>query len=140
MASSRQPRRVSDELRALIERAMRRLTFRVFQALTSANPVDTGFSRAGWIPSTQAPAPGPSTRPTVRSDAEALAARLFAKHSDAARAIRDGYKLQSGAVYIVNNVGYVIYLNQGTSAQAPAMFIERAIQTAIAETQRELSR
>lgn len=117
---------------------MRRFTFRCFQALTSAHPVDTGFSRAGWIPSTQAPAPGPTTRPPVRTDAEDAAKRLFAKHSDAAKALRDGYKLQSGAVYITNNVAYVIYLNQGTSAQAPAMFIERAVETAIAETRREV--
>lgn len=119
---------------------MRRLTFRIWQAVTLANPVDTGFSRAGWSPSTVAPAPGPSERPTQRTVAEAVASRLFEKHRAAAEAIRNGYKIASGTVYIVNNVSYLVYLNQGTSAQAPAMFIERAVETAVAQTQRELRR
>ena len=58
MASKRR-KVVETELDKFIERAMRELTFRTWQVLTSGTPVRTGFARAGWIQSVGAANPGP---------------------------------------------------------------------------------
>lgn len=125
------------ELDGAIERAVRRLALRCFQTLTSVTPVDTGFARAGWSPSVGAPAPGPEKADPGVAEQQAVA--LFGAHSDAAKRIASGYRLSQGPVFIVNNVRYVQYLNQGSSAQAPAMFVEQAIATAVEATRRELA-
>ena len=131
--------RINVALGKSIEQAVKKLTARCFQALVSATPVDTGFARAGWSPSTGNPAPGPSNLPSPRSAAETLAQSLLAQHGQAAQAIESGYKLPQGVVFIVNPVHYVQYLNAGTSAQAPALFVENAITTAVKATQLEFS-
>lgn len=136
--TSRRVRGTISQLGELIERVMRRLQLRAFQALTSATPVDTGFARAGWTPSVGAPDPGPSERPSKPAVARAQAEALFGSHSRAAELLASSYRLGQGAVFIVNNVRYVVYLNAGSSAQAPALFVERAVATAIAATRREL--
>lgn len=131
-----------DVLRKLlqfIERTMRRLQLRIYQVLTTSTPVLTGFARAGWSPSATAPDPGPSERPAVAAVATAQAAALFSQHQQAAQALAAGYRLQQGAVFIVNSVGYLLFLNQGTSAQAPAMFVERAVEIGVAATRAEIA-
>lgn len=144
--ASRQRKAIGDEMGRFIERGMRRLQLRCYQALTSATPVLTGFARAGWSPSAGVPAPGPESPGggkrvapgVVEEAARAQAQALFSKHTQASQALAAGYRLSQGPIFIVNNVRYVVYLNQGTSAQAPAMFVEQAIATAVAATQREL--
>lgn len=131
--------RAMAELVRFIERVMRRLQLRAFQALTSATPVLTGFARAGWSPAASAPDPGPSDRPPGLAVASAQASALFAQHQQAAQALAAGYRLGQGAVFIVNNVRYVFFLNQGTSAQAPAMFVEQAVRAAVDATRREIA-
>ena len=47
---------------------------------------------------------------------------------------RDGWKMRfrdGQPDYIYNNVGYIIYLNEGHSQQAPPMFIEAAVAEAL---------
>lgn len=131
--------RVMAEFVQFIERTTRRLQLRVYQALTSATPVLTGFARAGWSPSASAPDPGPSDRPPGLAVASAQALALFAQHQQAAQALAAGYRLSQGAVFIVNNVRYVFFLNTGTSAQAPAMFVEQAVREGVEATRREIT-
>lgn len=122
-----------------IETAMRKLQLRTFQALVSATPVDTGFARGGWSPSVGEPEPGPTDPPEKRELAEQQAAQLFAAHTKAAEALASGYKLNQGVVFLVNHVRYIGILNGGSSAQAPANFVEQAIRTAISATKRDLA-
>ncbi len=129
---------VTKDLQAFVERAMRRLQLRVFQALTSASPVDTGFFRAGWSPSTGSRQTGPADPPPQRQQAESQAATLFAKNSSEAARIATAYRLAAGPIFIVNGVSYGVFLNGGSSAQAPAMFVEQAIATGVQATQREI--
>lgn len=138
---SREIRNVLDALGKTVSVSVRQLQLRAFQALTSATPVDTGFARAGWSPSVGAPDPGPEDRPSDPQVASAQASALFAAHAAAAQAIaRSGANLRGQPVFLVNPVRYLEFLNQGTSAQAPAMFVERALATALIATQRDLSR
>lgn len=122
-----------------IERTTRGLGFRAYQALTSATPVRYGFARAGWSMSAGAPKPGPPVPPQVEEAARAQAAALFQQHTREAELLRSGYTLGRGPIFIVNPVVYIRPLNTGTSAQAPAMFVERAIQTAIDQTRAALA-
>lgn len=134
--ASRQRLVVSKAYKGFIEKAMRRLTIRVYQNVTVATPVRFGFARAGWVPSTGGPQPGPTTPPSTA--VEALAANLFAKNRQLATALSKGYRLTKGPVFIVNAVRYIVPLNRGSSAQAPAMFVESSIVNAVAVTTREL--
>lgn len=137
--TSRNIRLTMEALGDFIERGVRRLQARVYQTLTSASPVDTGFFRAGWVPSATAPSGGPSERPTSAEAARAQAALLFREHQAASDALARGYTLSQGLVFIVNPVSYGPRLNSGSSAQAPAMFVERAVAVAVAETRREIA-
>ena len=145
--ASRRRKRVSDDLEAFIERGMRRLILRVWQVLTTETPVLTGFARAGWVPSTGGSNPGPSEGPLagkgVRAELAAAQAQLASSMLDQNRAkansLASGYKLSSGPAFIVNGVRHLEYLNDGTSAQAPALFVEAGIQLAVSATARELS-
>jgi len=128
-------KRVSDDLDAFVEKAVRQLQLRVFQVLTSASPVQTGFFRAGWTPSTgQADRSGLSSRPANLEAAASFAASRFSQNNQKAAQIAATYRLSAGTVFIVNNVRYGIALNAGSSAQAPAMFVETAIAQAVQAT------
>lgn len=140
MAAARRRRPDARRLASrILEREVRKLTLRAWQALTSATPVDTGFARAGWSPSVGSPDPGPEKPDgSQRGPRQAQAAALFSQNGSKASSIASSYSLGQGTVFIVNNVRYVRFLNEGSSAQAPAMFVERALATAVAATRRAL--
>jgi len=94
---------------------------RVLSVVVPATPVDTGRARGNWQTSIGSPIYNETTRvdKSGRAEIAAAAGRLRAKPPGA-------------TIYITNNVPYIGRLNDGYSAQAPAGFIERAIQTAIA--------
>ena len=145
--ASRRRRAVTDALVRHVERVMRRLELRTYQVLTSSSPVKTGFFRAGWSPSTGSPAPGPKApgggaRGVPAAELERIARQqadaLFGKHNQAALRIASSYRLRQGVVFIVNAVRYGVFLNRGSSAQAPAMFVEMGLATAVRATAREI--
>lgn len=58
-------------------------------------------------------------------------------------AARDGWEMQPGAaggIRIVNDQEHVRYLNLGSSSQAPAGFVEAAIQQALVDVRAEHGR
>ena len=54
------------------------------------------------------------------------------------RAVLVGYKIGQ-RVIINNNVPYIVRLNTGSSTQAPAGFVEKAVQAAVRKSQEGLS-
>ena len=120
---------------------MRSLTLRVYQVLTVETPVRFGFARAGWTPSEGQPDRSGPAEPAgiAETVVKAQASALFATRSAMAESIAASYRLRSGPVFIVNNVRYIEFLNDGTSEQAPKMFVELAIALAVRETVRELA-
>ena len=124
-------RRIDDLIKEATEEVVRRVQLRSMQTLTSATPVDTGFARAGWTPSLGSPVVDRLDRPSDRVDAQSQASQRRAQNQARAQQIASTYKLSQGRVFINNPVPYVTFLNEGSSAQAPAKFIERAIDTAI---------
>lgn len=139
--ASKRVRVVTDALQLLIETSVRKLQLRAFQALTTSSPVLTGWFRARWSPGVGAPTPakGSPSRPVSLDIARTQAAALFADHQQAATLLASGYTLSQGPVFIVNDTPYGVYLNQGTSAQAPAMFVEQALAQAVDATRREIA-
>lgn len=135
--AARRRQLVIKDLERFVEKNVARLQLRLFQILVSATPVDTGFARAGWSPAAGTPKPGPDT-PESRETGIAQAQSLFATHQVAAQQIAQSYRLQQGPVFITNNVRYITFLNQGSSAQAPAQFVEASIVTAVRATQAEI--
>jgi len=133
------PRRIlksRQELRAIIEggtaEVVRRIQLRALQTLASATPVDTGHARSGWTPNVGSPVVDRLDRPNDETVARGAASSRAAANRAKAQAIAKSYLLRQGSVFISNNVPYVVFLDQGSSAQAPANFVERALTTAIA--------
>lgn len=78
-------------------------------------PVDTGNARARWVPNIATPARG--------GDHDAGVASVL------------GYKIGDGPVFESNDADYITALNNGHSKQAPALFVETAVDKALATMQ-----
>lgn len=83
-------------------------------------PVDTGHVRANWVPNIGSPA-------DVVADGDGAHA--------AGLAALIAYKLEQGPAYESNHVPYISSLNYGHSAQAPALFVEAAVDRALVTMQ-----
>lgn len=99
-------------------------------------PVDTGFARANWIPRLGEPGSAPvgarPTEPGPSPSGKALFVDTGAAEAGKA-AVATGFKLGAGDVYVSNHVPYIGHLNNGSSKQAPAGFVQRAITKALVE-------
>lgn len=111
---------IGERLRKHIETIVKALVLEIDKELRKATPVDTGHARANWVPSVGAPHVG---------EVEGLSAHA----AGVAEVLR--FRLGDGAMWVSNGVDYVPILNYGTSQQAPAMWIEAAIDRAVATIQ-----
>ena len=91
------------------------------QAVIAATPVDTGRARANWLASLQNPVEE-ATDNVDPSGSETIAANASTIEN----------QKPGESIYLSNNLPYIESLNQGSSAQAPAGFVEQAVQTAVA--------
>lgn len=116
--------RLSKSIPVNVRTGLKQTVLAIDQVLVVSTPVDTGRARSNWIvgtgPSTQAidayaPGEGGSTG---RDNLNAALAQ--------ARQFLDGTDVS--VIYISNNLEYIQYLNEGSSAQAPAGFIEAAVE------------
>lgn len=112
-----QSARIGERLREHIASIFKALVLEIDKELRKATPVDTGNARAAWMPSVGSP-------------------QLVESGSDSAHAAGIGqvlaFKLGDGALWVSNGVSYVPVLNYGTSDQAPPLWIEAAIDRAVA--------
>lgn len=84
-------------------------------------PVDTGWARANWRVGI-----GTSIRGTVGTKSSV---NFGPQQADLARLL--SYRTGQGKLRISNSVPYIRRLNEGSSSQAPAGFIEAAIRRAV---------
>lgn len=110
------------KIEAAIERAAKAAILEINRELRKSGtgtPVDTGHARANWIPSVGSPNTtehaGSSTSAQQAGEAEVLS-----------------FKLGQGMLYITNVVPYIRRLNNGSSKQAPRLFVEAAVDRALA--------
>lgn len=130
-ARSDQAGAISKELTREVERVVGKLQFALMQALAIETPVDTGFARAGWTPEIGSPFSGSLVPPDDKAEARTRASERRSRNFARAAEILSRYRLGMGRVFISNPVIYILALNAGSSAQAPAAFVERAIELVV---------
>ena len=123
----RQRRFVIRGLERLTERQSAALTLRIHENLVNATPVDTGWAKGNWVPSKGQP----FVEEVGREGNPSAARGRQDRGEDQVRT----FTLSDGRLFIVNNVPYIQVLNDGHSQQAPSGFVERAVETAVAEVQ-----
>lgn len=116
-----------------LNRKMRAMALSIEQALVLSTPVDTGRARANWQVSLDSPAKGEAkteqgrdSRGRFTKGAYPEPAAVIAK----AKEVLSTRKPEQN-IFISNNVPYIRRLNEGHSAQAPAGFVEAAVQSAV---------
>lgn len=114
------------DLRRFTEKLIIRLVFDCTANLKEDNPLDTGWSRANWVPRIGRPFTG-----TAGTRAQAEAGSITTAPQQAGLAEVARYHLDLGEVHITNNVPYVPNLNDGSSRQAPAGYVQAAILRAV---------
>lgn len=111
---------IADKLPARTSATASEAALRILTVLVPATPVDTGRARGNW----QTSIGSPIYKETTRLDPAGVAEISKAKSLLATKPI-------GATVYITNNLDYIESLNDGSSAQAPAGFVQRAIAIAI---------
>lgn len=102
-----------------LEKKIRTTILAVDAALVLNTPVDTGRARSNWIVSLNAPSVL-VVDPNKTPDPNGIIASF--KVTDTA--------------YIANNLPYIRRLNEGSSQQAPAGFVDLAVQSGISVANR----
>lgn len=111
------------EIKELPPKAARASALAIYRNLVDnpdngGTPVDTGYARASWNLSAGSPK---AHLPAAERDPKA-------KYSPKPVTLS---KPKAGEdIFITNAVPYIVFLNEGSSDQAPQMFIQRAIESA----------
>lgn len=122
-------------LQAVANQAAIDISSAVLENLVKSTPVDTALARCNWLVGVGS-APGGVIVPYLpykkfsgpKLSETANAAPTIAAGNAVLKTL--GY-VAPKRIHIVNNVGYVTLLNAGSSAQAPALFVESAIKIGI---------
>lgn len=130
MASAR-VRVVVTSLEGFVGRVIQSLAMHIVANLVRApsqggTPVDTGWARANWVPRIGEPFKG-----TAGTREQAEAGNVSGVEQAAGIVSLVGYKPARGKVYVSNNVPYITRLNEGSSRQAPAGFVQDAVAKAV---------
>ncbi len=99
------------------ERIFRQTVLAVGGAAIQATPVKSGHARNNWLTTTGAPGQGTPNAP----DRTGSAATTQLTNTGVAVKVDE-------TAYVTNNVPYIGRLNAGHSKQAPAGFIEKAVE------------
>lgn len=109
---------------------LRKVALAADQAVVSGTPVDTGRARSNWIAQIDSPVQE-EIEPYVPGERGSTKAQNTQAALDQAEAIISGYKY-GDEIHLANNTAYLPDLNDGSSAQAPANFIEEGVLEAVA--------
>jgi hypothetical protein len=113
------------DLENVAEKVIKALTLEVTAELQESTPIDTGWARANWVPKIGEP----STESRPKIEANLPSAQV--EQQKGLGEVLSGFKLSRGLVSIANNVPYIKRLNEGSSKQAPAAFVQQAISRAV---------
>lgn len=87
----------------------------ILQTVVLATPVDTGRARGGWLVGLGGP---PSSQDLKDADGASTIANGRSKIAQ---------RKADQTIFLSNSVEYIDELNKGTSAQAPANFVEMSV-------------
>jgi len=110
-----------------VNKIKRLVALAVDQALVLGTPVDTGTARSNWIVSLD------TSQDEVRGAYVPLVDGDQSERVNAEAAMAQGKGVISQArpgqaIHLTNNLEYITPLNEGHSAQAPAGFVEEAVE------------
>lgn len=115
-----------------VNKVKRRVALVTDQILVSATPVDTGRARSNWFVSLDTALDADETfAPLVKDDPGGSARVALDKGARTIARAKPGQ-----VIHITNNLPYIVPLNEGSSAQAPAGFVEEAIAMGAKEVAR----
>lgn len=131
MAQDPQIKIIVGELEGAAAKVIKALTLEATAEIVEATPIATGWARANWVPKI--------------GEAESIArprqidelGGAQARQQQGLAEVATGYDLNRGVVSIANNVPYIKRLNEGSSKQAPAAFVQMAIAKAIQKVARK---
>lgn len=129
--ASRNVRVVVDGLRKDLGRVVREVVTSLHGHLVGTTPVDTGWAQSNWVPQV-----GSAFDGTAGTREAAEAGRLDQGPANAGLLEVAGYQEDQGDVHVTNNVPYIEKLNAGSSAQAPAAFVQAAIVRVLEDVSR----
>lgn len=115
----------AEEVEQGARRVQRRAAIAINQTVVLATPVDTGHARANWQV-------GLGSAPKNELDEEDKAGGPTLARNNSAI----GKSPLRKAIFLSNLVPYIGELNRGSSAKAPAMFVQLAVQEAISAVAR----
>ena len=121
---------ISEQVELNTAEEVRELALRVDSKVVLETPVDEGRARANWITSLNR-ASNETVEPTGGQDAEPPGGGPNAQKSiDQGLAVAAQYQFGQ-SIFISNNLPYIVKLNEGSSTQAPAGFVEAAVQDGV---------
>ena len=111
--------RMNEAYRIQIKKAMKIGIIEALRQVTISTPVDTGRARWSWFLSVKVPSPElpPEGKYRVPQTTERI------------KALELNFTV-CDTLYLTNNVPYVPDLNEGSSKQAPARFVEKSAEIA----------
>ncbi len=115
------------------DRLVRKTALAVDGTVVLATPVDTGRARSNWQVELNAPAEGTIEPYSEGKEGSTAGANSRAAIDQGKKTIAD-YKGGEGGsreIHITNNLPYIGRLNEGSSAQAPSGFVERAVMVGV---------
>ena len=101
--------------------AVRTLALKINQTLILSTPVKTGRARNNWFASISVP----SEEVTDKKNYDPSGAARIQENQSEINLVQP-----EQSIYISNNLPYISKLNEGSSAQAPAGFVEAAVAVA----------
>lgn len=124
------PDQTMNRIKERISRVMRAAAFDATRQLLMQNPVDTGYSRANWRIALNDPDITVSVPPDYlqrRGGAWWRGIKTKGWYPQQTPTVPPDVKIDD-VIYVTNSVGYVRYLEEGSSKQAPAHFIKGIAQ------------
>jgi hypothetical protein len=119
---------IAQRLKKITGDLVTKISLDIVDGLVRRNPVDTGWSRANWIPSIGSPVENPvGDRQAVNTGPQQAGIAQLSQ-----------FRLGDGAVYITNNVPYIDVLNLRGTASAPAGWVQREIDAAIKKSEGDI--
>lgn len=126
---SKRIRRRAADIERNINRTVRQVALVADRELVLATPVDTGRARSNWFVNLGAPNRSVS-EPYFPGEKGSTASSNSQAAIDQATQVISRRQIGQD-IYISNNLDYIGSLNDGSSAQAPAQFVESAVQRAV---------
>lgn len=117
-------RTIGTQVTVNVDRNVNEAAALILATVVPATPVDTGRARSNWVVSIGTPLlveRGPPFDKTGSSAISRGRAAIYGRNPEVPTTI-----------YICNNLPYIQRLNEGWSAQAPAGYVQEAVQTALA--------